>query len=600
MYTASFLLCIFFGVMLKQVGTPGNYINLMMLALIIGGYIFTGLFAKTMLLPVFQNTERTGKAFYIGQSLAAGAISSTVFIFLAGDFYTSGTDALTLYSGLILGLALMTILFAASINRSKSPTLIGLIIPSDGSKLGRLLILIIIVLASMLLLYVQLAAIGLVSEAYFGIKKEISILLAGLTIGFCLIMGGMQSLSITRMMAYPILVITFLMPIIWVAYKITGNPFPQLSFGAGALQAISEIDQELLNAGIVEQDDIFNITRDGLNYDSFNYFSALLCIAFGTAAMPHLLQHFRTLPKASNARKTGIFGLGFLLIILTTIPAIAAFIKLDIYTSLLGLQLSGLEQDAGWLFEINKNGASVISLCGAYATNAAQAISACGQSSEYFLSNNDIGLNPDMLLLSSAIINQLPSLMTTLLATGALLAIWTTADGLIFVCSHVLSEDGYRSLIRPKAPQGSRLFTSRAFLVGIIALTIYLTFTIKLDPRFAFSASFALITASLFPALICKLWIKNLSQLEITLGILSGFIITTSMLWTSHFGVDLIALNGNEYSFNLPMLTNEIKPLSMGLLGMIGCFVVTLIVAKVSKITRKTKDTNGIKADVPA
>ena len=600
MYAASFLLCIFFGALLKQIGTPGNYVNLMMFALILGGYLFSGLFAKTMVLPVFQNAERTGRAFYIGQTLAAGLISSGVFIFLAGDFYSTGTDALTLFSGLILGVALMTLLFAAPINRSQSQTLASLIAPKNVSRFHRFIIMSIIIITSMMLLYVQLSAIGLVSEAYFGISEKVAVMLAALTIGFCLILGGIQSLSIMRMIAYPILIISFLVPIVWIAYQITGNPFPQLSFGVGALQAISEIDSELLNAGLVQEGDIFDISKDGTNYDTFNHFSALICIALGTAAMPHLLQHFRILPRATNARKTGVWGLGFLLVILTTIPAMAAFVKLDIYTSLLGLQLSDLEQEADWLFALNQNSQSVIAICGNYLTQASQAVSACGQSSDYFLASKDISLNPDMLVLTSGVLSGLPDLMTTLLATGALLAIWSTADGLIFVCANALAEDGYRSLFRPKAPMGSRLFVTRVCLVGIIALSSYLALTLELSRTFIFSASFALLAASLFPALVCRIWLSHFKPFEITTGIICGFIITASLLWLSHSGLDLIVGNGDEIIFNLPGLTNEILPLTMGLIGMVISFSVTFAVAKFNRTKSRSKDKHEAKLDVPA
>ena len=600
MYAASFLLCIFFGALLRQIGTPGNYVNLMMFALIVGGYIFTGLFAKTMILPVFQYADRTGRAFYIGQSIAAGLISSGVFIFLAGDFYTTGTDAITIFSGLILGTALMTILFSAPINRSSTSTLVGLIIPTDGSKLYRFLVLMVIVITSMLLLYVQFSALGMVSEAYFGISENIAILLVSFAIGFSLILGGMQSLSIIRMIAYPILVIAFMVPVIWIAFEITGNPIPQLSFGAGALQAVSEIDQEMINAGFAERKDLFNITSDGLNYDIFNHFSALICIAFGTAAMPHLLQHFTTLKKATNARKSGVWGLGFLLIVLTAIPAVAAFIKLDIYSSLLGLQLSELDQEGSWLFELNENGSSIISICGAFITSASQALSACGQSADYFISSKDIGINPDMLLLSSSALHGLPSLATTLLATGALLAIWTTADGLVFVCAHALAEGGYRTLFRPNSPMGSRLFISRVFLVLVIAVSAYLILRVEIDQRFVFSACFALLTASLFPALVCRIWFKQFSQVEVITGMLLGFALTSAMLWLSHFGMDIVATNGDEIVFNIPQVTTKIYPLSMGLIGMVFSFGVTLLLSTFFKARAKTKNTSEAKSDVPA
>ena len=600
MYAASFLLCIFFGALLKQIGTPGNYVNLMMFALILGGYLFSGLFAKTMVLPVFQNAERTGRAFYIGQTLAAGLISSGVFIFLAGDFYSTGTDALALFSGLILGVALMTLLFAASINRSQSQTLASLIAPNNVSRFHRFIIMSIIMVTSMMLLYVQLSTIGLISEAYFGISEKVAVTLAALTIGFCLILGGIQSLSIMRMIAYPILIISFLVPIVWIAYQITGNPLPQLSFGVGALQAISEIDSELLNAGLVQEGDIFDISKDGVNYDTFNHFSALVCIALGTAAMPHLLQHFRILPRATNARKTGIWALGFLLVILTTIPAMAAFVKLDIYTSLLGLQLSDLEQEADWLFALNQNNQSVIAICGNYLTQASQAVSVCGESSDYFLTSKDISLNPDMLVLTSGVLSGLPDLMTTLLATGALLAIWSTADGLIFVCANALAEDGYRSLFRPKAPMGSRLFVTRVCLVGVIALSSYLALTLELSRAFIFSTSFALLTASLFPALVCKIWLSDFKPFEVTSGIICGFIMTATLLWLSHYGFDVIAGNGDEILFYLPGLTKEILPLTMGLIGMVISFLIIFAIVKFGKMASHLKDKQKAKFDVPA
>lgn len=600
MYTASFLLCILFVVLLKQIGIPGDYINLIMFALIIGGYIFSGLFGKTMLLAVFQNAGRTGRPFFIGQSMAAGLISTSLFIFLAGDFYNTGTDALTIFSGFILGMALMAILFAAPVNRSQSPTLASLIAPKESSKFGRLFLLIIILITSMLLLHVQLSTIGLVSETYFNVSHEVAIFVSALAIGFCIILGGIQSLSIIRLMAYPILLIAFIAPLVWIAYQITGNPLPQFSFGVGALQAISEVDQELINAGLVDQSDVFDITREGLNYDTFNHFAALLCVAFGTAAMPHLLQHFRVLPKASSARKTSVWALGFLLILITAIPAVAAFVKLDIYTSLLGLQLAQLEQEASWLFELNKNGASIISICGNYLNTASQALSACNETADYFLSSNDININPDMLLLSSGALNGLPDLMTTLLATGALLAIWSTADGLILVCANAMTEDGYRALTRPKSPMGIRLFMSRFFIVVFILISSYLALSIELDARFAFAACFALLTASLFPALVCRIWLKHIRYNEVMIAIFLGFTLTATMLWLSYFGSDLIALNGNERIFSLPLMTEKIQPLSMGSLGMIVSFVTAFSISKIQQMRSMHKETREVKSDVPA
>lgn len=598
MYLASFFLCITFGTLLIQIGTPENYVNLLMFALIIGGYFFSGFFGKTMLLPIFQTAQRTGASFYVGQSIAAGLISSGVYILLAGDFYQNGTDALTIFSGLILGVSLMTLLFAAPINRSNNTTLASLLTQENNSKLLRLITTVTVVIASLLLLYVQLSAIGHITETYFNIASEIGVLLAVFSIGICLIMGGIQSLTIIRILAYPILLVTFLTPIIWIAYKLTGNPIPQLSFGAGALQAITEINQEMLSTGFAQKEDIFQITSDGLNYDFSNHFAALICIAFGTASMPHLLQHFRTLPKARDARKAGVWGLGFLLIILTTIPAVAAFVKLDIYTALLGFQLSDLAQEAQWVFALNNNNNNgIIKICGAVAYNAADVIAACGQSTDYFLSTKDITLNADMLTLTSGAMNGLPDLITTMLAIGGLLAIWTTADGLIFVIANTMTEDIYRGILRPKSPMGTRLFMTRVFITLIIGVCSYLVLYHPFDTKFAFAACFAISTATLFPVLTCKLYIKKVSDKALSWGSLISLALTVATLFLSHFGYDFIAQSGDELSLYIPNVTAKIQPLSIGLIGMIISFIVTITISKAIEIsTLKSK----AKVDVPA
>ncbi len=591
MYMAAFLLCVFFGIILTQVGTPGNYISMIMFAFVIGGYLFSGLYAKTMLLPVFQNTNRSGRSFYTGFALASGLISSGVYIFLAGDFYATGTDALTLFGGLVLGVALMTILFASRINRAQKSTMASLF---GQSRASRFLIMLIVIITSLLLLHIQLSVIGIISETYFNVSEKTAILISVFVIGFCIILGGIQSLSIVRMIVYPILVVTFLAPLVWISFQITGNPFPQFSFGEGALKAISDIDNQLLSAGLVEQTDIFDFTSEGLEYDAVNHFAALVSIALGTAAMPHLLQHFRTLPKAKNARRSGVWALGCLLIILTAIPAVAAFVKLDIYTSLLGLQLSELEQNAGWLFALNQDGGAVLSICGAYVTSAAEAIAACGEPADYYLTSNDIIPNLDVLVISSAAFNSLPDLMTIILATGALLAIWSTADGLIFVSANSLSEDGYCSLFRPKSPMGTRLFMSRFFLVILLVLSSYMALNLEIDIRFAFAASISLLSASLFPALLSKIWIRHLPDNAIMIGVFAGFVFTGILLWLSHFGLDGIATNGDEFTFAIPFLTDDIRPMAMGTFGMIMSMLfiwASAIISSRLSNARQSKDT---------
>lgn len=593
MYSAAFLLCITFGLMLVQIGTPNNFANLIMLALLLGGYIFAGMLGKTMLLPTFQNADRTGNSFYVGQALASGVISSSIFIMLAGEFYNTGTDALTILLGVIVGLALMTLLFAAPLNRSDTPTISGFLTNQNTSKIQRIIIVAIILAASFLLIHVQLSAIGRISELYFDIPERLGILITVITIGFCLIMGGMRSLTIIRTIAYPIIMAAFLIPLGWMAYKLTGNPIPQLAYGSGALQQIYEIDQEIINSGFVTGGSIFDITRDGLSYDLFNYVCALLCIAFATASMPHLLQHFRTVKKAADARKSGVLCLLFVLIFITAVPALTAFAKLDIYTSLLGLQISELESEASWVFGLsNPNGIALVTICGDYINNAAQVIAACEETSDYFIGPQDIGINTQYLALASAALTDLPDLMTTLLAIGALFAIWTTIDGTALVAANILAEEGYQGVIRPKTPMAFKLFIARVSLILILFFATYMIFNNTISDEFAFNACLAILSASLFPAMVIKCWFKNISQNHMVYGALSGFTFTCFMLVTHYFGFDWLAASGDEILLKIPLITDEVKPLGFGLLGALVFVIITCLLNHFTKPQSKESETN--------
>ena len=601
MFIASFLLCVLFGAILKQVGTPGNYVNLLLLASVIGAYVFSGIFGKTMRLSVFQTADQTATPFYSGQSLAAGVISSGIFVFLAGGFYVTGTDALAIFSGFILGIALMTILFSAAINRSEATTIAGFLQPAGQGKLSRLVALVIVLICCALLLHAQFFMIGFLGEAFFGISKSVSILIASLSIGLCILFGGIQSLSLARMLAFSLLASILLFVVAWISFQVTGNPIPQLAFGTGALQAISEIDNDMMDAGLATREEIFDITTDGLQLDIFNHLAVLVSLACGIAAMPHLLQHFRTVPKPVSARRTGLWGLVLVIVVISAIPPVAAFAKLDVYTSLLGLQVSQLGVEAEWIFPLSGLGNHpTITLCGDVVSTAADAIAACGQGEAYFLSPKDISINQDMLMLSSAALNELPELMTAVLATGAMIAIWSTADGLVLVMSNTIAQDGYGFASRPRSPLGVRLFMTRFFIIVVVICSAIASLIFPADAQVLVTAGLALSAASLFPALVLRVWLPKITCSQILWGMIAGFLFTGSLLAYTQLGLDFIPNTGDEARLAIPLVTDQIQPMSTGLIGMIANFIVASGLARLAKMRTSSLSRKKATSDVPA
>ena len=449
MFVASLLIVILFAGIFQQIGAPIIYISLLMLTFVVGLYLFAGLFGKTMRFSTFQTTDGDTKPMYTGMGVASGVLSAGVFLLYAGYVYSSGTDFLVLFLGILLGISLLIVLFSAKLARSGEPTLACLIYPSGTSKSGIALATLIVLACSFLLLLAQLNLLSIFMNRIFGMPAQTGTILIVLIATSCLVMGGMQSLGLVRMLAYPAIAISLFVPLMWTSYNLTGNPVPQLAFGTGALDAILEIDREMLDAGLAGSEEIFNPARDGINFTGFNYFAALLSVALGFAAMPHLLQHFATLNKGREGRKTGIWALVFVFVILSAIPAVAIFAKLDLYTTLLGLQLLEIETEVPWIFNLSGNGnLPLITICGQLVASSQDLTNACGQAGDYFLSLSDIGVNPDYLMLSSTFLNNQPQLFYSILITGAMLAIFTTVDGLLLVMANTVTVD----LVQPDFP----------------------------------------------------------------------------------------------------------------------------------------------------
>ncbi len=55
----------------------------------------------------------------------------------------------------------------------------------------------------------------------------------------------------------------------------------------------------------------------------------------GTAALPHIVTRFFTLPNERSARLSGAWGALFVLVLLITLPALAAFAKLALFKLIL-------------------------------------------------------------------------------------------------------------------------------------------------------------------------------------------------------------------------------------------------------------------------
>jgi len=56
------------------------------------------------------------------------------------------------------------------------------------------------------------------------------------------------------------------------------------------------------------------------------FLAVVFCLKQGTAALPHLLVRFYTVPDAAQARQSVVWGLGFIGLLSLTAPALAVLV----------------------------------------------------------------------------------------------------------------------------------------------------------------------------------------------------------------------------------------------------------------------------------
>ena len=591
----------FFLITLQQIGTPPVYQLYLALGLLVALYPVIGIMARTMQLDEYQMAgHRVGRTFG-GMAIATSLISGGAFITLSGEIFSNGLNGLLWMSALILGLAIATLIIAPAIaidHSSTLPQFLAAPIREEKSvrisaKLLRFVSLLLLAVCSILLIIAQLGLAQMVSSSFFRISPQITITCGLLAVLTCLLLGGMRALTWARAALYIVIAIAFLIPIGWISLSHSGNPIPHFSYGLGAIDIVNSFQQVLTNQGVATKGTFGTLSGITSSLNLSEVFIWLFCIAAGTAAMPHMLQHFATANNASNARYSGNWAMVFLIVILCAAPAYAAYITLEIYNSMIGLPIRELPEQAPWLFSLGLIGDQPLaSICGVEAIDFATVLAACGGDLGRPLLPADISIHSAMIVLASADIADLPPLVSTLIAVGAFAALFSTIDGLLLVTANSLAHDGYQGLLRRRAPPIAIMFMSRLILIITTVGAGYVTLTYAPPVVMFATAAFALAAAGIFPALIIKSLGINPRHTALLGGMILGAASASAMAYLALWGPDFILSNGDEIIL-VPISQNapaEITILFQSgcagmLIGFITIIAINLILNQFSKRT---------------
>ena len=215
-------------------------------------YAAIGIWGRTTDPEEYYVAGRRIPPFFNGMATAADWMSAASFISLAGGLYLQGFSGspsqpggLAFVLGWTGGFCLVALLVAPYLRRLGLYTVPDYFAHRYGGSWPRILAALSAILCSFTYVVAQIYGIGLIASRLTGVQFEIGILLGLGGVLLCSFLGGMRAITWTQVAQYVILLLAFLIPVSWLAYKQLGNPLAPLVYGE-QLRKITEIEKRLV------------------------------------------------------------------------------------------------------------------------------------------------------------------------------------------------------------------------------------------------------------------------------------------------------------------------------------------------------------------
>ena len=288
-----------------------------------------------------------------------------------------------------------------------------------------------------------------------------------------------------------------------------------------------------------------------------NFLALVLCLMLGTAALPHILMRYYTVPSVRQARRSVTWSLLFISLLYFTAPALAVLVKFEIFNVLVGTSFNELPS---WVAAWNRVDPSLLSVTDINRDGVLQL--------------NEISIGGDIIVLATAEIGGLPYVIAGLVAAGGLAAALSTADGLLLTIANALSHDLYYKMIDPNASTARRVTISKVLLLMVALAAAYVAAQKPADILFLVSAAFSFAAAAFFPALVLGIFWKRATGAGAVMGMLSGLGVTFYYMATTQPWLrSVFGLQGPVE------LWWGIQPISAGIFGVPVGFAVLIVVS---------------------
>jgi cation/acetate symporter len=498
-----------------------------------------------------------------GMATAADWMSAASFISMAGIVAFAGYDGSVYLMGWTGGYVLLAMCLAPYLRKFGKFTVPDFIGDRYYSQTARTIAVICAILICFTYIAGQMRGVGVVFSRFLEVDIATGVIIGAIIVFFYTVLGGMKGITYTQVAQYVVLMFAYVVPAVFISLLMTDHFLPQTGFGATIAQDVPGGGSYLLDRlDGLSQELGFAAYTEGMR-SKVDVFFITAALMVGTAGLPHVIVRFFTVPKVRDARRSAFWALTFISVVYLTAPAIAAFAKVNMFNTINGPELTGVEYEnaPSWIKNWEKTGLITWE--------------DKNDDGKMFYSGderNEMTIDRDIMVLANPEIADLPAWVVALVAAGGVAAALSTSAGLLLVISTSVSHDLLKRNLAPNITDRQELFYAR--LAAAVAIIISVYFGIY-PPGFVAQVvafAFGLAAASFFPAIIMGVFHKRMNRAGAVAGMVVGILFT--FCYIVYFKFVAPELNTQEnWLFG-------ISPEGIGTLGMIINFVVAVIVHK--------------------
>jgi cation/acetate symporter len=564
-YTVGFLgVTILIGIG-EAIGLFSNQmIGWIFMALSLAIYVVIGVLTRTSNPDQYYVAGRGVPAVFNGMATGSDWMSAASFISMGGALSAQGFAGLAYVMGWTGGYLLLAVFLGPYLRQFGAYTIPDFLGARFGGNIPRLIGVVGAVACSFTYLIAQVTGVGLIVARFIGLDFNVGVFVGLLGVLFCSVLGGMKSVTWTQVAQYIILIISYLVPVVYLSWVVFSIPIPELTYGqllqqnnaraieitkdakeketralwqkeadeanakikAGGLPE-AEVEKLKAQAATAARQAIAPAASETAKFSRYltvptgvgmwNFLALTFCLMVGTAGLPHILTRYYTTPSVRQARTSVAWSLFFIFLLYFTAPAYAAFARFTIYAKLVGTKLAELPrwvtlwQPAGLFTVVDKNGDGVV------------------QWADFVIRSTDF------VVLSMPEIAGLPFVITGLVMAGGLAAALSTADGLLLTIANAISHDLYYNIINPRTSLAVRLTITKVLLVVTALIAAYVaTYRLAIIVELV-AWAFSLAGASFFPALVMGIWWKRANKAGACWGMAVGLALTAYYMIGSRF-----------------------------------------------------------------